>query len=137
MKLLLIVIAFTFSIACYSQEKQVKIYFGKASMNFAISNGIKPLTDKERDGYDYVCDNMMSPMLKILKVTVDDSRRMIVTVKKISNADYNSLSKYVFDCSEHVYKGLESCICVDGDSLQKIDENTMLATQLGEYKKNK
>ena len=137
MKLLLfILIVSQFSMRCYSQEKQVEIYFGKASMEFALKNNIKPLTDKERDGYDYVCKNMVSPMLKILNVTVDNSRRMRVTVKKIPNADYNFLSKYIYDCSEYVYKGLKSCICIDGDSYKKIDENTMSATQLGEYKKS-
>lgn len=133
--LLLTFTAFLLSTPCFCQEKSVDIYFGKKSIEHALKEGIKPLTDKERDGYKFICENMPSPMLKILDVMVDDSRRMIVYVSKVKGADYNSLSKYIFDCSECIYQGLKSCICIDGDSLKKKDNETILAIQLGEYKK--
>lgn len=123
------------SVSCFSQERRVDIYLGEKSVKLALKKGITPLTEKEHDGYKFICENITSPMLKILGVMVDDSRRMIVTVKKLPNADYNSLSKYVFDCSEYIYKGLNSCICIDGDSLKEIDKDTISAIQLGEYEK--
>ncbi|MEG1502326.1 MAG: hypothetical protein RR370_02945 [Synergistaceae bacterium] len=136
-KILFILILCAFSTECFSQEKQVEIYLGKASVEFASKNGVKPLTDKEREGYDYICENMTSPMLKILNVTVDDSRRMIVAVKKIPNADYNTLSKYVFDCSEYVYEGLKSCICIDGNSIKKQTKTLCLQHNLENIKNKK
>lgn len=135
-RLLLLMFTITLlSISCFSQEKRVDIYLGEKSLKLALKKGVTPLTEKEHDGYKFICENMTSPMLRVLDVMVDDSRRMIVTVKKIPHADYNFLSKYVFDCSEYIYKGLNSCICIDGDSLKEIDKETISAIQLGEYKK--
>lgn len=114
------------------EKKYINIYAGKAELEFAEKSGVEPLTEKERKGFDFFCEKISTPLLCIPLAKVDNARRLIVYVVKLSNINYDFLAKYILECSENIHKGLNSCICVDIDSTKVIDNYTMSVELLGE-----
>ena len=131
-KFLLISTLIICSLSVSGQDKQtVKIYTGKADVEFAKEIGTKPLSDNERSAFSEFGDKIKNPFLRIIKVVTGESRRMVVFVSALKGVDYDPLANYILTCALNTGLNIESCICVNAESLKTINDNEASADLLG------
>lgn len=134
MKLLLfILVVFSFSIKCHSQEKlYATIHTYNADVKNARDMNIEPIKSNERAAFDEFCKKITNPFLRIAKVSVGETRRMIVYVKKLpKEVDYDAVSYYMMICALSTGLKISCCTIVDTDTVKEENANSIKAEILG------